>query len=91
MQGNRHTIVDGPDKPALQRSLALPEEYYVHFRFSNDGMDAEILRMEEGADGFTFELLGRLASGSLKGETFDALYSVQTRSGWLEVREQSSS
>jgi hypothetical protein len=85
MPSNKLNIVDGPDKPALQLSLTKPGECFVHFHLENDAVDAEILRMEEGADGFTFELQGRLTSGQRKGEPFDALYSIGTRSGWLRV------
>lgn len=85
MASHKLNIVDGPDKPALQWSLTKPGEHYVHFRLENDACDAQILRMDEGADGFTFELQGELTSGQRKGELFDALYSIETRSGWLRV------
>lgn len=84
MDTRKHTIVDGPDKPALQWSLAKPD-HYVHFRVKDDAFDARILHMEEGADGFTFELHGRVASGELKDEPFDAVYSIESRSGWIRI------
>jgi len=80
------TIVDGPDKPALQWSLTKPEgDHDVHFRVEGDAFDAQVLRMDEGADGFTFEISGRLTSGQHKGAPFKAHYSIQSRSGWLRI------
>lgn len=79
-------IVDGPDKPALQWSLTKAEaEHDVHFHVEDDAFDASISRMEEGADGFTFELSGRLTSGRHRGAPFEAVYSIETRSGWLRI------
>jgi hypothetical protein len=83
MDSRKHAIVDGPDKPALQRSLTRSDDDFVHFRVKDDAFDAQIMRMDEGADGFTFELQGRVASGELKDEPFDAIYSIETRSGWI--------
>jgi hypothetical protein len=85
MDTRKLAIVDGPDKPALQWSLTNPGDNHVHFRVKDDAFDAQILRMEEGADGFTFELQGRVVSGGLKDELFDALYSIESRSGWIRV------
>jgi len=85
MDTRKRSIVDGPDKPALQWSLTKPGEHYVHFRVKDDAFDAQILRMEEGADGFTFELQGRVASGEFSGAPFDAVYSIESRSGWIQV------
>lgn len=83
------TIIDGPDKPALQWSLTKPEsEHDVHFRVEGDAFDAHILRMEEQADGFTFELAGLLTSGRHKDAPFKALYSIESRSGWLRVASE---
>jgi len=81
MDSRKHAIVNGPDKPALQRSLV--GEHFVHFHVNDDAFDAQIARMEEGTDGFTFELQGRVASGELKNEPFDAVYSIESRSGWI--------
>lgn len=78
-------IVDGPDKPALQWSLTKPGECVVHFRVEGDAYDAQIARMDEGEDGFTFGLRGHLTSGELKGHPFEAIYSIETRSGRMRV------
>ncbi len=84
MDTRKNAIVDGPDKPALQWSLTAPD-HHVRFRLKDDAFDARILRMEEGADGFTFELHGRVASGEQKDEPFDAVYSIESRSGWIRI------
>lgn len=84
MDTRKHTIVDGPDKPALQWSLTKPD-HHVHFRVKDDAFDARILRMEEGADGFTFELHGRVVSGEHQDEPFEAVYSIESRSGWIRI------
>ncbi len=84
MPKQRVTIIDGPDKPALQWSLTKPGEQNVHFRVDGDAYDAQIDRMDEEADGFTFKLLGRLTSGQDNGAAFRGVYSVETRSGWIE-------
>ena len=81
------TIVDGPDKPALQWALTYPEEHGVHFRVEDDGFDAQILRMEEQGNGLTFNLTGRLTSGDRNGFPFDAIYSIESRSGSMTVKE----
>jgi len=79
-------IIDGPDKPALQWSLTKPvKENDVRFSVKGDAFEARIVRMEEGADGFTFELDGHLTSGNLKGAPFQAVYSVESRSGSLRI------
>ncbi len=78
-------IVDGPDKPALQWSLTKPDECVVHFRVEGDVFDAQIIRMDEGEDGFTFGLRGHLTSGDLKGSPFEAVYSIGSRSGRMRV------
>lgn len=80
------SIVHGPDKPALQWSLAYPETHKVRFDVESDAFDAQILRMDEQSDGFTFALNGRLASGPLKGAPFTATYSVESRSGALKIQ-----
>lgn len=78
-------IVDGPDKPALQCALAYPESEQVHFVLEGDATDAAIARIEEMAEGFTFEINGRLTTGIHKGETFLGIYSVETRSGSIAL------
>ena len=82
-------ILDGPDKPELQWALNDPKEYKVNFRVENDAIDAQILRMVEGPDGFTFGLQGRIAAGIHKGSPFEAVYSIESRSGWLRLAEPS--
>lgn len=84
-----HTVLQitgGPDKPGLQWSLTQPgEANWVHFHLDDDTVDAQIEAMDEQPDGFSFRLKGRLTSGTLKGEFFQGLYSVQTRSGSMEL------
>jgi hypothetical protein len=91
MPVRRYAIIDGPDKPALQSSLANTGEQDVHFRVEGVGrdvFDAQILRMDEEVDGFTFKLQGRLASGRYSGVPFRGVYSVGTRSGWFELHSE---
>jgi hypothetical protein len=85
MTKSRYLIVDGPDKPALQRSVAEPSEHDVQFRVDGDAVNAQILRMDEETDGFSFKLRGTLSSGRDRGSPFHGFYSVGTRSGWLEL------
>jgi hypothetical protein len=56
-------IVDGPDKPALQWFLTKPGESMVHFSVEGELFEAQIDRMDELSDEFTFALLGHLTSG----------------------------
>ncbi len=81
------TIVDGPDKPALQWAVAYPEREKVHFRLEGDGIDAQILRMDELSDGFSFAIDGIVRSGDRTGAAFHASYSIETRSGSLSIAE----
>jgi hypothetical protein len=78
-------ITNGPDKPALQWALAYPDTHTVHFDVENDAFDAVISRIDEQAGGLSFTLEGRLTSGSCKGSTFEAEYSVESRSGLLRT------
>ena len=78
-------IVNGPDKPALQWALARPGKEQVHFVLEGDAADAEIVRIEEVAEGLTFEINGRLTTGLYKGQPFQGIYSVQTRSGSIAL------
>jgi len=78
-------IVDGPDKPALRSALAYPEREQVHFVLEGDATNASIARIEEMAEGFTFEINGLLTTGIHKGETFLGIYSVETRSGSIAL------
>ncbi len=85
MNSKRYSIIDGPDKPALQWSLTKPGEYDVQFRVEGDALNAQILRMDEQPDGFSFKLRGQLTSGRDQGSAFHGVYSVESRSGWLEL------
>ncbi len=78
-------IIDGPNKPTLQRALMLPDELTAHFEIEGDALDATITWMEEQADGFSFKLQGRVASGTLKGAQFKAIYHIEGRSGSIAV------
>lgn len=78
-------IVNGPDKPALQSALAYPGSEQVHFVLEGDATDAEIVRIEEVAEGITFEINGRLTTGTYKGQPFQGIYSVETRSGSIAL------
>jgi hypothetical protein len=60
MDTRRYAIIDGPDKPALQSSLANTGEQDVYFRVEGDAFNAQFLRMDEEVDGFTFRVHGRL-------------------------------
>ncbi len=81
MAVRKYAIIDGPDKPALQKSLTNLGEPDVNFRVEGDAFNAQILRMEEEVDGFTFKVHGRLTSGRYSGVPFRGVYSVGTRSG----------
>lgn len=85
MQVQIVTIVDGPDKPALQWALAYPDREQVHFKLENDGIDAQILKMEELGEGFNFALQGVIRSGSFNGARFEGTYSVEARAGSLTI------
>jgi hypothetical protein len=78
-------ITDGPDKPALQWAVAYPHEQQVHFATKGDGVDVQILRIDEVAEGFTFELRGILMSGVYKGRSFRGTYNVGSRSGSITL------
>lgn len=80
-------VVDGPDKPALQWALAYPDREEVHFKLEDDSVDASILRMNEVADGFSFQLEGILTSGIHKSLPFRASYNVDSRSGEITIAE----
>jgi hypothetical protein len=84
-------LVDGPDKPALQWALAYPDSELVEFRTSRDGFDAEIRRIDELSDGFSFDIRGIVRSGQHKGRPFHATYSIEKRSGTLTVDDTVSS
>ena len=77
-------IDSGPDKPALEQSLAY-ENVRVEFVHEGSPFHAHIEHLEEQAEGFTFEIKGRILTGDLKGQTFQGIYSVGTRSGSLAL------
>lgn len=78
-------MTSGPDKPALQWAVAYPDRERVHFGLESDGLDVQVLRMDELSDGFSFKLEGVIASGSMKGASFQAAYSIEDRGGTLSV------
>ena len=79
-------ITDGPNKPTLQRALMLPQEVSARFDVEGEAMDVTIVKMEEQPDGFSFELKGTIGSGAMKGADFNAIYSIEGRSGSMSVR-----
>ncbi|MBN9248315.1 MAG: hypothetical protein J0I81_12885, partial [Hyphomicrobium sp.] len=66
-------------------ALAYPDREQVHFVLEGNATDASIARIEEMAEGFTFEINGLLTTGVHKGETFLGIYSVETRSGSIAL------
>ena len=85
MLRNVVSVLDGPDKPALQWALLYPERgQTVTFKIDGDTVDAQIAEMAE-VSGFDFNLSGTFVSGGLKGKVFEGHYSVETRSGSLRV------
>jgi hypothetical protein len=85
MSNDEMQIVNGPDKPGLQWSLTKPGESMVHFTVEGDVLEAQIDRMDELSDGFTFALLGHLTSGEMNGRPFEGVYNIGSRSGWIRV------
>ncbi|HML28507.1 MAG TPA: hypothetical protein PKE16_06670 [Hyphomicrobium sp.] len=77
-------INDGPDKPALQKSLAY-ENKQVEFILNGNPFGAQIEHLEEQAEGMTFAIKGRITSGEFKGQSFQGMYSSGTRSGSLAL------
>lgn len=77
-------INGGPDKPALQKSLAY-ENRSVEFILNGNPFGAEIEHIEEQAEGLTFAIKGRITTGELKGQSFQGMYSAGTRSGSLAL------
>jgi hypothetical protein len=81
-------IVDGPEKPDLQRAVVYPEQdLQVHFRTEEDAVDARLARMEELGDGTRLGLSGHLTSGLYKGWPFRAVYHLGSRSGVIRAHE----
>ncbi|MDX2204600.1 MAG: hypothetical protein NW223_17750 [Hyphomicrobiaceae bacterium] len=85
MADRKLAILGGPDKPALQWAIAYPDREQVHFKLQSDGVDVQIARMDELADGFTFELVGIVRSGTDQGRPFRARYSVEDRAGAMVI------
>lgn len=77
-------IEDGPDKPALQKSLAYDGEP-VAFVLNGNPFNAQIEHLEEQAEGLSFEIKGHITTGELRGTSFQGLYSVGSRSGSLAL------
>ena len=88
MSSNEILVSDGPDKADLLRAVANPDEHlHVTFRTPTEMVEAHVDVIEEiTQDGMTFGLRGHLASGSLNGARFAAIYEVGSRSGKLVLR-----
>jgi hypothetical protein len=80
------TVIDGPDKPALQWALLYAERgQSVTFRTEDDVVEAQIAEMVEIGNGFDFGLRGTFRSGPLRDRPFHGTYSIQSRSGSLTL------
>ena len=66
-------------------NVANSDKSAVHFDLEQDGLDVQLLRMDELPDGFSFELHGVIRSGSFNGQMFRGAYSVESRSGSLAI------
>lgn len=77
-------VNNGPDKPALQRSLAYENER-VEFLLDGDPFHAHIDHLEEQAESFSFEIKGHILTGDLRGQSFQGIYSAGTRRGSLAL------
>ena len=85
------TVLDGPDKPALQWALLYPERgQSVTFRTEDDLIEAQIAEMVEMGNGLSFDLKGTFASGRLRGQPFHGTYSVEFRRGSLSLDGEES-
>jgi hypothetical protein len=91
MASHTFKITDGPNKPTLQRALMMPEELTARFDIEGEGLDVAISKMEELPDGFSFELEGTVASGSMKSAPFRAIYSIEGRTGSIAVDQAPAS
>lgn len=79
-------ILDGPDKPALQRAVVYPGKgYTVVFKTNEHPLEVELTEMTERGDGFEFAIKGKLVSEDGRSRTFEGFYSIETRSGRIEV------
>jgi hypothetical protein len=84
------TVVDltgGPAKDDLLRAVANPHDAVTTtFETPQGAIEASIERLEEnGSDGVSFLLWGRLASTDLRGAAFAASYDTASRSGRLAL------
>lgn len=79
-------VVDGPDKPALQWAVSYPDREQVHFKLAGDAIDARIERIDEQGPSFDFKLTGMITSGVYKNRRFEAVYSVESRSGTITLQ-----
>jgi hypothetical protein len=75
----------GPDKADLLRAVTNPDEdLHVIFQTPAGPLEACVDAIEEGsADGLTFAVRGRLASGNLRGALFAGVYDSANRTGRL--------
>ena len=86
MKTQSFEITDGPDKPALQRAVVYPGQgYTVVFKTNEHPLEVELTEMTERGDGFQFAIKGQLVSDGGPARTFEGFYSVETRSGRIEV------
>lgn len=78
------TVLDGPNKPALQFALLYPERgLCVTFKIEDEIVEAQIAEMVEMENGFSFDLKGTFSTGQLRGHPFHGAYSVASRTGSL--------
>lgn len=89
MSEHELTVLDGPDKPALQWALLYPERGKgVIFKVEDEAFEASIARMDEIGNGLSFDLKGEVTSGRYRGVPFSGVYSVESRSGLLKLAAQ---
>lgn len=86
MTAHRFEIVDGPDKPALQRALVYAHQGQTVVLNTEAGpLEIRLSEMTERGDGLEFDLKGTFGPGDYVGRAFKARYSVATRSGQIEL------
>lgn len=79
-------ITDGPDKPALQRAVVYPGQgYTVVFKTNEHPLEVELTEMTERGGGLEFAIKGRLVADGGQARTLEGFYSIETRSGRIEV------
>jgi hypothetical protein len=81
------SLTGGPAKDDLLRAVTSPHDpFTTTFETPQGAIEASIERLEEnGVDGVSFLLWGRLASTELRGAAFAASYDTETRSGRLAL------